>query len=346
MEYSTLSGYIQATLGSRPTIRPWAGQDQLKLYLRGRYEFAEMQLLHTTCLLARVRDAGEVTPATLTKDREALCDESGYPVVFWLEEIASYDRTRLVERKLCFVVPDRQLYLPHLGINFLEYFKRRNQTKFRPHTFPPSTQVIALALLQNPALHQNRPVPLSMVTERVVVPLEGGDGKQAYSKQSVSRAFDHLIATGVFYEERRGAERFINFDLTPPGLWHELEQRFRSPVQTRYSRRHVSGFTAPASGITALAQRTSIGQPDRPSFAVRKIEPFEPYLEFNPPDDPQSMELEVWRYEPAAVLGRANPWAPAPHPGIDNLSLYLSLRDHEDERVQGALEELLEQTFA
>lgn len=52
-----------------------------------------------------------------------------------------------------------------------------------------------------------------------------------------------------------------------------------------------------------------------------------------PRQDPEALEIEVWSYSPSLfAIGDL----------VDPLSLYLSLRHSDDERVAGSLEELLE----
>ncbi|MFA7176805.1 MAG: hypothetical protein WC114_06125, partial [Smithellaceae bacterium] len=48
--------------------------------------------------------------------------------------------------------------------------------------------------------------------------------------------------------------------------------------------------------------------------------------------DVQDYEIEVWSYEPALF---------AMDGVVDRLSLFLSLRDEEDERVEAALEQMM-----
>jgi len=48
-------------------------------------------------------------------------------------------------------------------------------------------------------------------------------------------------------------------------------------------------------------------------------------------DEPDAVEIEVWSYKPTLF---SEPVA------VDRLSLYLSLKDTEDERVQAALDEM------
>ncbi len=48
--------------------------------------------------------------------------------------------------------------------------------------------------------------------------------------------------------------------------------------------------------------------------------------------DDAGLEIEVWRYSPRLLYDRE---------AVDRLSLYLDLREDEDERVQSALEEMM-----
>jgi len=50
------------------------------------------------------------------------------------------------------------------------------------------------------------------------------------------------------------------------------------------------------------------------------------------------VEIEIWKYASDICCGTLRSKGKYPEP----LSLYLSLRDTKDERVQGALDELLE----
>lgn len=48
--------------------------------------------------------------------------------------------------------------------------------------------------------------------------------------------------------------------------------------------------------------------------------------------DEADLEVEVWTYKPSLL---------SEGPAVDQLSLYLSLRDDTDERVQSALDEMM-----
>ena len=63
--------------------------------------------------------------------------------------LASYERKRLIEQKVPFLVPGNQLYLPDLGINLREYFRK---PPVAPDTaLSPATQaMLIIVLLRKP----------------------------------------------------------------------------------------------------------------------------------------------------------------------------------------------------
>ncbi len=64
-------------------------------------------------------------------------------VVYVRKRITAYNRKRRVEQKIPFVVPGNQMYLPVLGLEFREYFR-----KPRPHQseLRPSSQAVLIYL--------------------------------------------------------------------------------------------------------------------------------------------------------------------------------------------------------
>jgi hypothetical protein len=67
------------------------------------------------------------------------------PVVYVAHTLASYERKRLVEQKVSFLVPRNQLYLPDQGIDLREYF--RQPTRAAPAALSPATQAMLIAVV-------------------------------------------------------------------------------------------------------------------------------------------------------------------------------------------------------
>ena len=70
---------------------------------------------------------------------------AGHPVVYVTEALASYERRHLIAKKVPFIVPGNQLFLPELGIDLREYFRGRAPTA--DVHLSPATQAVLIATL-------------------------------------------------------------------------------------------------------------------------------------------------------------------------------------------------------
>ena len=55
--------------------------------------------------------------ASIRAQIDKIREVTGLPVLYATEALASFERERLIEQKVPFVVPGNQLYLPHLGVD-------------------------------------------------------------------------------------------------------------------------------------------------------------------------------------------------------------------------------------
>ena len=94
----------------------------------------------------------------------------------------------------------------------------------------------------------------------------------------------------------------------------------------------------PQAGLSALAHYSMLAEPENSSIAlsreVWKSLQKKATVRRTLADEPGALTVEVWNYTP--TLFAQDGW-------VDRLSLYLSLKDTEDERVQDALDQMLEE---
>ena len=98
------------------------------------------------------------------------------------------------------------------------------------------------------------------------------------------------------------------------------------------------GLPGPQAGLGALAHYSMLADPGHVTIALSR-EDWRSLQERNVaktsmPDEPGAMAVEVWGYAPA--LFAVDGW-------VDRLSLYLSLQDTQDERVQAALDRMIQE---
>jgi DNA-binding MarR family transcriptional regulator len=319
-EIQSIERYLEETLGLTVRLSAWNASDRLPIYLRDGYRFYAAELLSMQCLFMVDRADEAPSPASVRKQMGQVEPKWNGELVYVRMQVASHQRKRLIEQRVPFLVPGNQMYLPMLGIDLREHFRKQRE---KPLTLLPATQALILHLL----LHRD---------EKAQTPAELAN-RLGYAKMTMTRALNELEVEQLCDVSRKGRERWLRLKGTPRELWKAALPLLRSPVRQRNHVRWVNhepiGHMA---GLEALAKRSMLAPPNRPVFAVsadrwKKEQGHSTRLPANT-DDPDAIEVEVWNYDPTLFSGRGV---------VDLLSLYLSLKDHEDERVQVALEEMM-----
>ena len=119
-ELSQVKRYLHQTLGAEVSPTPWDEGTRLPFFLRKLYTFFEVQLLEASCLLMLDRNEQEQSPATVRKHMNQVQAKWDGEIVYVRARVTAYNRKRLIEHKLPFVVPGNQMYLPMLGIDLRE----------------------------------------------------------------------------------------------------------------------------------------------------------------------------------------------------------------------------------
>ncbi len=141
---ATVQAYLHEALGTDARVRPWSETQSLPYFLQDAFDVYEFQLRDKAFLLATARRQRLPPLRTLRIQMDKLAQIADRPVVFATSTLASYERRRLVEQKIPFVVPGNQLYLADLGIDFREYFR---QPPEEVTGFTPATQALFIAAL-------------------------------------------------------------------------------------------------------------------------------------------------------------------------------------------------------
>lgn len=318
---TNLAPYLRHTLGIEVMPTPWPYADQLPFHLRDTYSFHEVQLLGVSCLL--MQDHGDVgqSPASIRKHLDLVGASWSGELVYVRERVTAYNRKRLIEHKVPFVIPGNQMYLPLLGIDFREHFRTE---RLAPDQFSPSTQALIINLL----LRGTRTATFS--------PSEMAE-HLGYSAMTMTRAFNELESSGLGEVIQKGRERILRFHEPDNHTWQKAQPFLRSPIRKRIfidpPDIHPPGIHA---GLTALANYSMLSAPVGPVVAIgaRDWAAVKQRLQAReiPFGEPGAWEIQVWSYDPALC---------ADDNTVDRLSLYLSLKDDRDERTEGALEEMM-----
>lgn len=316
--------YLHEVLGAPiAEALPWRGAGSLPFYLGDAFGVHEYALFGQPILLAIDQRPKPVSLSEVAQWMSKLRALASLPVLYVTAALASWERRRLIEQKVAFAVPGNQLYLPDLGLDLREHFRRATAER-EVLQFSPSTQAMLFAHLL-----------AGSGWDRLWQPV--GTARQlGYTSMTASRAVSELIAAGVGERVTTSkVQRVFLAGRTPREVWAKAEGAIRSPVQkTVWVRPPVPEWRL--AGLSALSRRSMVNEPRCPVYAVERQQwlQMETGLTVLPESDAAAAEVQIWRY--------ATDLKPEGDE-VDPLSLIASLKDDPDERVQGALEELKEQ---
>ena len=318
--------YLESLVGTPPKLEKMEQEKRkgLPLYLYSRYEFFKWEWLACTTLLAIDNEDidNDTSPSEYAKHAELLARHFGMPVALVLNHLDSYKRNRLVQYGVPFVMPGNQLFLPPFA-DLRERFPRLSNTA-KPH-LPAAAQVVIL--------HHILKKPSPGLSLRELARQLG------YSPMTMSNVCTELVEHGLCTGIENKRLRKLHFNAEGRLLWEKAKPLLTSPVRKRiwlrFSRRE--GNPLLKAGISALSDCTMLSDDPLPCFACREsalhrmVERGE--VIGTGGNDTADCQVEAWKYEPETLgdVGR-----------VDCLSLYLSLADSPDERVQSSLESLLE----
>lgn len=320
----SFAAYVQQLTGQAPQWLSWSGP-ALPSYLSQRYEPLLASIAGRTWLVLLLRQPDPPPPLQLSKQLQQLLarlQPQPAGVCLVADHLPPYLRTRLVELGQPFVVPGRQLFWPALG---------SAETVQRPQrlspqavaTLPPVAQQLLIALLLGGLLP---PVTIAAAAERL-----------GCTAASISQAVKALEAGGLVQSHVQGRERMVALAGAPAQVWQQAQPLLRSPVRQRV--RVQQALLAPElacpAGETALAAQTDLAAPAEAVWAMasKHWPALAQVVPVIPVPDEGTCVLELWRYAPQATADAR---------GVDRLSLALSLQDNPDERVQLAMQELME----
>ena len=321
---TTVQAYLHETLGIAPKVRAWPGAGKLPYFLQDAFEVRELKLLDRLILLAIDRQPDKRGLATVRSQVDKLRQLAGMPVVYVTGALASYERKRLIEQNVPFMVPGNQLYLPDLGIDLREYFRQRPAAA--DTALSPATQaMLIVVLLRKPWRAEWQPA-------EVVTDL-------GYTAMTLSRAVKEITAAGIATMRTEGRARWLHMERTAAETWERAKPLLRSPIRRRFWAQPILNWKPPhvrLAGLSALARYSMLAEPQWPIYAIGPSQwktATQAGIETLPEQMPGACEWELWHYNPALVPNSET---------VDPLSLTLSLQGNTDERVQLALDELKE----
>jgi len=326
-----LQSYLSETFGVSARVEAIPLETpKMPIFLESLYSLYRTTFGDRSLVLLFHKEGQNPTPATVSKHLDLLRKVFGFDIAFVFPTLASFERKRLVQYRVPFIVPNQQTYLPDLLIDLRDLVRssrsRLHQAEASTHLSSPA-QVLLLYYLQ----YGLRVKPMALMEWSKLL---------GYSTMTTSRICDELVGCGLCGKEQHGKKVVLRFDADRHALWKRALSRLRNPI-LRLSFVNVAisdNMTWLKAGVSALSRYSSLAQGRNAVYAMKASECRraldEGHLIEQPLQDEGSIVVEQWRYRPE-LLSQG-------HHTVDRLSLYLSLMHDRDERVEAALGELME----
>ena len=305
--------FIKKSLGLSVFRQPWDCFRKMPYYIQDKFSIEKVTLEDIDTLFLYPKTELDHTVA-LQKHIARIQKEENLPVIIVLSSITRYRRDAFVDAKIPFIVPEKQLYLPFIGAYMRERFDSES-TKLEK--LQPAAQVLFFYYL-----YQGEK---DMYISNAVKDL-------GYSAMSISRAARQLVQTGFFTESKKGVQKVLTSTVQGRELFYCVRPALINPVRRRTSIKKADLNDAYIlAGDTAVAKQTMLNDSTFRCYAVvgRQELTELPYAM----DANTDVVIELWKYDPALLSKNGI---------VDPLSLAMSFDDEEDERVQDAIEELLD----
>lgn len=332
--------FLKETIDSNIVIKPWREKDQLSLFLKNSYEPYEMSLLGHPCVLLEILDESQGVVA-LQKHIKRIQMLTNWEIIFYLKEITRYRSKILIEKRIPFIIEDGQVFLPFLGMDL----KPGLQSKELSNNSSDTHQRFRHLLY---AHDKDKGMPVfSAATQRaylnflydedMVVNTTEFAKKTGVTKMTASRVLNDLYHAKLLTYEiggKTGRSKFYQ-RIPNPDYFEKGRVFLRTPVNEVVHVRSIPDG-ALVAGLEALAQLSMINPPDHPVRAISRQQTEKVNLEIvtnrDIVKDENLIELQIWAYDP--MFFTHNKY-------VDLLSLYASLKEEHDERVEQALKVVL-----
>lgn len=317
----SFKSYIKKLTGFEVEELGWPADaiEKLPFFIREGYQFTCAEIHRHNVVFVEIKGNEIPTPGMLQKQIPKIEAAFECPAILVFDHMTYYLRKKLAHARIAFIVPGDQLFIPFMFISLNEHKGIRN---IKTEKYSPSTQCILIYHLWKG-------------------PIDGLNFKEVadlffYTPRTIGRSARELEESGVC-EILGSKAKHLEFKTDRWEVWNTAKTYMQSPVKKRL---WTSGFRPPYEGklcdIEALSFYSNLSGRGKVAYAIfqdnykRLVREYNLENDMNHEDD---IRLEAWSYDPELL---------AKDQYVDPFSLYMSLQDDPYERVQIALEEMME----
>lgn len=310
--------YLKENIDDHIKISHWQDEGKVSMFLRSLYNFYELKILDKSCVLLEMID-GSTGVDGILKHIKLIGQISDHEVVLFYRDISQYRRKSLIGKRIPFIIGNGQMFLPFLG---LDLKKPVQFVEMEETVFTPSTQVAYLFFLYN---------------KHAVVNAMAFADMYGFTEMTASRALNDLYhAKLITYEIGGKTGRSKEYRrIADPDYFIKGKVFIKSPVKKVVYVRDIPDG-ALIAGLEALSSLSMINPSNQTVRAISQLNFKKTTLDIIKNkdfiQDEKCVAIEIWSYDPILFSDKQH---------VDLLSLYASLKDDKDERIELAMVETL-----
>ena len=291
----------------------WNKQQSLPLYIADNYTFNSTFIGEFQCVVITPLHT-LATISALKKQIKKIQGIDPVPVILNLSSLSGYRRKSLIQNRIPFITP-KQIFLPFMGT----YLTDEKEAEPAAEKFMVSTQMLFLYFLYS----KKSRLYISEATKEL-----------PFTAMTMSRAVKQLEMARICTVKKDGVNKVIESNEDKLELLKNAKGYLSSPVRrSGYIKKEQFTPDLVIAGESMLSEKTMLNPGKIANYAVYE-RLFDKTLLMDELIDPdEQIYLELWTYDPRqfSMDGMA-----------DTISVALSFADHKDERIEEAVEELLQ----
>lgn len=284
-------------------------------YIHARYRLQEVSLDGKKAVFVYPKTDMDSVNA-VKKHLERVQGTAGAPAILVPDHLTYRQRKYLLRDQIPFVVDGKQIYLPFMAV----YLQERCDSE-RPEitSILPSAQLLLLCYIYHGCGE--------LLTSDAVNEL-------FFTATSISRASRQLEDLGLVQTEKRGVQKVLYSEKEPRELFEAAKSYLANPVKrTIYVPKTEIKEKLLMSGYSALSEYSMLNPPAVGCYAAESVSAWEKNASGKLQNSDDQCAVELWRYDPKKLASGEI---------VDRLSLALVLREDKDERIEGAVVEMLD----
>lgn len=314
--------YLSDVFSENVTLRKLENLNLIPMLIRNEYEIYEGNLNGYNCLFLEFH-AKQIITEKILKHFVNLGENFDKKLVLLFSELRPYQRRSLVENRIPFIVPYRQIYLPFVYVDFSEKIALNKPTIKH---FTPSIQSVYLAIFYQ---------------ETEIIDVNDLTKKLGLAKITIYRAISSLVAINLVHEQGKSTRKQFT-RINKESFWNEGKKYLVSPIQKSILLKTLPvGIDYFISNESALSELSMVSTPQSITYAISKesAKKMDKGILYSEKDEHYDTKIkskftfEIWSYDPKLFASNKR---------VDIGSIYAELKNLDDPRIDIELETLLE----